>query len=175
MLFEQSEVRSSIQAIAWKYTRREGEAREFAEDGAVYVWRAESQAPGQSVSWYLQRWQHHLRDALRSGRSVDARKRDGQAVRLDDPGVEARARAELEGLLIAREDTFAKVSARDIWEQLSAHLRRPRDVILKLLTDGWRLQEIGRTLGVSPATVHAHVVEIRKTARRLGIYPEAGI
>lgn len=169
MLFEQPEIRGRVRAVAWRFAKRWGELEEFEEEGAIFIWHAEQSTPGQSPSWYVQRWCRHLRDVIRSGRSVDARKREQRAVRLDDPQLDAGSRAEVERALVAREDTFAEASARDLFEQLAHHLHWPNDLILKWLTEGWGMRAIGMALGISATTVYEHVVGIRAAARRMGV------
>ena len=169
LLFEQCEIRSRLRAVAWRFARTNGEAREFEEDGAVFLWRAEQSAPGHTPSWYVARWRGHLRDVIRSGRSVDARKRGQRVVPLDDTQLDARSKAEVQRALVAREDTFAEASARDLLEQLGYHLHWPENLILVWLQEGWGMRAIGMALGISATTVYEYVVGIREAARRLGV------
>lgn len=169
LLFEQSEIRDRLRAVAWRFAKRNWEAREFEEDGAVFVWRAEQSAPGQTPSWYVERWRRHLRDVIRSGRSVDARKRSQQAVRLDDPQVDVVSGAQVERALMAREDTFAEASARDLFRELRARLSKFNCSILRMLIEGRTLREVAQRMNISVSSAQARVGSIRDTARRLRI------
>lgn len=169
MLYEESEIRMRLGKLAWRVSGGSGETEDMLEEATVYLWSIESDWPGHSISWYLERCYHHLQDITRRGKSVDSAKRAGDLLRFCGQGPDADGDDPVERLLVAREDTFGQASADDLLAELEARLDGCNRAVLQLVLDGWAVREAAGALGISASAVQARVGTIRTTARRLGI------
>lgn len=147
---------------------------DLVQEAVVHFWVVKSQLPGRTQSWYLQSCEYHLRNYLRSGRSLDSLKH--RTAKLTTPDLKSDTPEDdmlLEPLdqVSWREETLAQVAAHDMVSELSRWLSARQKLILNDLADGLGVREIAQRLGISHKAVGRHRRKIAILARKVGIVP----
>src|SRR5205085_1281 len=109
-MIKQNGTREVLRKIIFKLTRDRALHDDLTQEALVHLWLREQQRPGQTQSWYLQSCRLFLQNFMRSGRSVDSKRRDNQAfANLDD-----YAEPKTDGESVSCGSVVALVSTREI-------------------------------------------------------------
>lgn len=138
------------------------DSEDLLQEGLAHIWRMEQEYPGHTVSWYLENASFHLRDLLKSGRSLDSPKRACQrcAFRHEMDGDDDDLKVEF-----ICPGTIDEIIAREWIEILSQRLRPREQAVLALALEGLGTREIARRLCLSPHTV---IDSRRRIASQMG-------
>jgi len=157
-------LRESLIRIIWKITDDPELRADLLQEATVQLWRAQTQRPGQTRSWYLQSCKFRIQHYLAAGRSVDSTKRRNGWLELDPDSEDGeRILNEADG----GESVFASVSARDILAQLMVRLEVQERRVLDCFAEGMGAREIGRKLNISHTMVIKHRRRIASLLQRL--------
>ncbi len=139
------------------------------QDATLHLFVLETNHPGQTRSWYLQRCKRYLQDLLNRGRSLDSPKRHSLQVQLEDEFEDEYSQGEwlsIDGQILS------SVSAHDLRDQISRQLSSTRArATLVLLEKGLDQREIASELPVSQQAVSKLLPPIRAAALLLGFHP----
>lgn len=177
MLYCQCETQELLRKIASKFASDPAQAEDLYQEAIIHLWKLEKSCPHHTRSWYLQNCQHFVQDQLRAGRSVDSPKRARQRVAFDDGASAASVASEDDG---ARENSWSEDEAvstacfHDLVEKLQSSANPAEFKILQMLFDGFCVNDIARSFGVSHTTIHKQRRRLVALANRLDIsLPEA--
>lgn len=157
-------LRDSLIRMIWNMTDDPELRADLLQEATVQLWRAQTQRPGQTRSWYLQSCKFRVQHYLAAGRSVDSTKRRNGWLELD-PDSEDGERILNEA--DSSESVFASVSARDILAQLAPRLESQERRVLHCFAEGMGAREIGRKLKISHTMVIKHRRRIASLLLRL--------
>ncbi len=155
-------VRQLVSSLAVDPATRE----DLIQESLIRLWKAESETPGQTRSWYLQNCRFCALHWLALGRSVDSPKRATATNRVPidgaDDGHECPA-------LHSDREPLEAVSFHDLIDVLSRSLTHRERTILQGLANGLRLREASRDAKVSYPTALKCRRRIAALVTKLGI------
>ncbi len=168
MLFEQSKTQQLLGRIIAHVSPDPAWHDDLMQEGLIHLWQVEKQLPEQSLSWYLQSCQFHLRHYLDTGRSVDSWKRRQLRVPLS---IEEDDEAEPLLIHVCDSTAVAETSAQEMFRLLLKRLPALQQAVLAYLADGLSSREVGLKLGVCHKTIARHRRQIATAALELGLAP----
>jgi DNA-directed RNA polymerase specialized sigma24 family protein len=168
-LCEQKPVQQRIWAIVarLKSDAAYHEWEDLRQEGLVHIWRMEQERPGQTVSWYLQNVQFHLRDLLKSGRSLDCAKRWSGRVEWAVDSHKADGAMDAASALTDGRDPVCEICVHDLTQQMRDRLNGLDAAVLELSLGELTTWEIARRLGISLGTVFKRRRAIASVASKL--------
>ena len=168
MLVNQKQTREVLRQIVFKVSSDLALHEDLTQEAFLHLWLREQQCPGQTQSWYLQSCRFFLQNFLRTGRSIDSRRR--HKVLCSPAEVNARDPEALDEAA-AGGSVVEQVSAREILALLARWLRPVEVQILGCLGEGFGVREIATRLNLSHTSVIRHRRNIARLALKLGVEP----
>jgi RNA polymerase sigma factor (sigma-70 family) len=152
---DQPALREALTRLVQKVTRDTALRQDLMQEALVHLWLIETRRPRQTASWYVQSCRFHLQHYLASGRSVDSGKRRESRLPFASDSETGEGIPEQSD---SGNSVFTNVSAHEILELLSRHLKPREKAVLDCLADGLGPREIGRELSIS----HTLVIRYRR-------------
>jgi len=166
LLIEDVDVCHTLRRIVSRLSADPALQQDMLQECLTCLWKSESNIPGQTLSWYLQRCRFHVQHWLFLGRSVDSPKRAGSANRIAvgwDDTEPALDDYHTNGELL---DT---VCVRDLVVTLARHLGPRERAVLDGLVEGFVLREIAFKSRLSYPTAIKYRRRIAALALKLGV------
>src|SRR5258708_25185368 len=82
LLLEDDRIVQSLRGIVSRFSMDPTSQQDMLQECMLCLWEGESENPGRTVSWYLQRCRFHVQHWLVVGRSLDSPKRASAANRI---------------------------------------------------------------------------------------------
>ena len=161
LLAAQPETREQVSRLVHKLCNNPNLYDDLLQEALLCHWRAEVRNPGQTASWYRQRYRFCIQDYLKKGHSVDSLKHRGPTCTSDG----SRA---LDS--VAADDIPQAICAGDAFNELACRLDAAEQRTLRLLREEMTLREIARELHISHVAVLARRRHIAAIAVGLGIH-----
>jgi RNA polymerase sigma factor (sigma-70 family) len=168
MLIDQKEAHKVVRQIVFKMTSNQALHDDLTQEAIIHLWLREMECPGQTKSWYFQSCSFHLRNYLRSGRSVDSNRRSQALLPLDV--TTEHADLSDDGYVFG-DSVQSLVSARETNDLLDKWMTLPERQILGMLEQGYSVREIAAKLDISHTSVIRYRKRISALASKLGINP----
>jgi hypothetical protein len=166
LLLEDANILESVRGIVNRFATDPNSHQDLLQECLLCLWLAESQNPGRTVSWYLQRCRFHVQHWLVLGRSLDSPKRISTANRITIDGDD-------EGMALAEHHTngevFETVCVRDLIATLAKGLEPKELFVLGGLAAGLTLREVASESRLSYPTALKFRRKIAARALKLGI------
>jgi DNA-directed RNA polymerase specialized sigma24 family protein len=149
-LCEQPAVREQLLAVVLRLNGHSvyWDLENLLQEGLLRIWHMQQIRPRQTLSWYLQNVEFHLRNFLKAGRSLDSAERGGQRVELPtESGLGGRENQRDDW------DSISQIYADDLGEELKRRWNCLDAAVFQFLLKGLGTREIARRLKVSVGTV----------------------
>ena len=166
LLLEDAKIIESLRGIVNRFSIDPTSQQDMLQECLVCLWQAESQNPGRTVSWYLQRCRFHVQHWLVLGRSLDSPKRASTINRITIDGNEE------EPALAAHHtngEVMDIVCVRDLIATLARSLKPSERFVLAGLAAGLTLREVASKSKLSYPTALKYRRKIARLTLKLGI------
>ena len=164
-LLEDDKIVESLRGIVSRFSIDPNSRQDLLQECMVCLWRAETQTPGRTLSWYLQRCRFHVQHWLVLGRSLDSpkRARGGNRISIEGKDEEPElAEHHTNG------EVIETVCVRDLVATLAKELRPNERFVLGGLAAGLTLREVASESRLSYPTALKYRRKIAALALKLG-------
>ncbi len=167
-LWESAAVQRKLRAIVAHLEDNPSDREDLFQEALFHLWRRQQERLGQTLSWYVQSCEFHVKDTLEAGRSIDSAKRQGNRVE-PPPGPEDEDGEDgIEALAPpAPDDVVSQVCLREEIPRLMSALEPRERTILTLHLDEYTTREIAERIGIDHMIVLRALHRIAAVAVRL--------